>query len=277
MLAAVAGVARWIEPRLVYQPTSPQSSWSRKAYAAVDEGRTKSRVDEVWLTTADGVRIHSWLLTPRKGPVDGLPMFLWFHGNAGNVGRWLSVYEKMVRLPARVLAVDFRGYGRSEGTPTEEGLYKDADAAWDYLTRELDIPQERIFIYGFSLGGGVAVDLASRVQAGGLVIEAPFSSLPEVAAAHYRIVPEWAVQTKMDSLSKIGKITCPKFFFHSTRDQVVPYGLGCKLFEAASEPKEFLVVDGAGHNETFEAAGDELFEAMRRLVLSSRAGVAPGA
>jgi pimeloyl-ACP methyl ester carboxylesterase len=274
VLAAVVGAVRWLEPRFVYQPAGAGSFGTRRAYADVAEGRTKSTVEDVWLTTGDGVRIHAWWLSPkgdtRGGALDDLPVFLWFHGNAGNVGTWLSRYESMVELPAHVLAVDFRGFGRSEGTPGEEGLYRDADAAWDYLTRELRIPAERILVYGFSLGGAVAVDLASRVQAGGLVIEASFTSLPEVASTHYRILPQTVLRTKMDSLSKIGGVNCPKLFFHSPKDRVVPFELGRKLFDAAPGPKEFLQVDGVGHNETFEAAGNRLFDALRQLVKSGR-------
>ncbi len=266
VVAAAIALPRWLEPKLVYQPVGASNFLTRPNYAAVEAGRTMSRIEDVWLTTADGVRIHAWLLGPRKGKVDELPVFLWFHGNAGNNAGWLPRYETMVDLPARVLAVDYRGYGKSEGTPSEDGLYRDADAAWEYLTRERGIPPGRIFIYGFSLGGAVAIDLASRVRAAGLVIESSFTTLPEVAAAHYPVIPKSIIRTKMDSLSKIGKIAGPKLFFHSPSDEVVPYGLGRRLFEAASGPKEFLEVEGAGHNETFEAAGERLFDAVRRLV-----------
>ncbi|MBM4354544.1 MAG: hypothetical protein FJ109_12270 [Deltaproteobacteria bacterium] len=150
VVAAAVALPRWLEPKLIYQPVDASNLLTRPIYSAVKEGRTKSQVEDVWLTTSDGVRIHAWLLSPKgnmKGAVlDALPVFLWFHGNAGNNAGWLPRFESMVELPARVLAVDYRGYGKSEGSPSEEGIYKDADAAWAYLTLERRIPPERIFI-----------------------------------------------------------------------------------------------------------------------------------
>ena len=265
-VAALMVAGAYFEPRMVFTPSQAYSSWTRKGYEAVEQGRTRALVQDVWLTTADGVRIHAWFMSPRGDRGRELPVVLWFHGNAGNVGRFLRVYEKVVGLSAHVFAVDYRGYGHSEGTPSEEGVYRDADAAWDYLTRQQGIPPERIIIYGFSLGGAVAVDLAARVKPGGLIVQSSFTSIPELAHNHYPMVPRWLVRTQLDSLAKISEVRCPKLFIHSTGDRLIPYDMARRLYDAAPEPKEFLVVKGAGHSQTFSKGGKKLLKAIRRLL-----------
>lgn len=197
-------------------------------------------------------------------------MVLWFHGNAGNVGRWLPAYERVVGLGAHVFAVEYRGYGRSEGKPSEEGLYVDAEAAWKYLLEQRGFYPGNVVIFGYSLGGGVAVELASRVQPGGLIVQSSFSSIPDLATTLYPMVPRWLVRTQMNSLEKVGAITCPKLFVRSRKDRLIPYQMGRALYAAAAKPKEFFTVDNAGHGQTFYKGGGPLLEAIQRLIMDRR-------
>ena len=162
--------------------------------------------------------------------------------------------------------MDYRGYGRSEGSPDEDGVYADAMAAWRYLLDDRGVAPSSVIIYGFSLGGAVAVDLASRVEAAGLVVQSSFTCVPDMAAAIFPLVPRALVRTQMDSAGKILAVSGPKLFIHSPRDELVPYRLGKKLYEAAGEPKAFYVVEGAGHNDTFLAGGQGLLSTLLEFV-----------
>jgi len=175
------------------------------------------------------VRLHGWWIR-RIGSGDDDPVLLFFHGNAGNLShRAELLFELAIRVPARVFVVGYRGYGRSEGRPSEDGLYRDARAAWRHLTGEGGLPPDRIVIFGKSLGGAVAIDLATEVDPGGLIVESSFTSIPDMAGKHYPFVPKFMVRTRMNSLAKITTISCPKLFIHSKADRVVPYALGRKL------------------------------------------------
>ena len=173
-------------------------------------------------------------------------------------------------LPAEVLIFDYRGYGRSEGKPSEKGLYSDARAAWRYLEVERSVAPERVVLFGRSLGAGVAVDLASHVEPAGLVVESGFSSIPAMARHHYPFIPRFLVRSRMDSLTKIQTISCPKLFVHSRADEVAPFALGYALYEAAPEPKKFYEVEGAGHNETSLVGGRAYFAALAEFINSTR-------
>jgi fermentation-respiration switch protein FrsA (DUF1100 family) len=170
---------------------------------------------------------------------------------------------RLAKTPARIFIVGYRGYGRSEGKPSEHGLYLDARAAWDYLVDELRVPPNRIVIFGISLGGAVAVNLASEVKPAGLIVQSSFTSVPDMAARHYPFVPKALVRTKMDSLSKIGDVRAPILFIHSTGDSVAPYEFGQKLYDAAPDPKRFFTVKGAGHDDTWAVGGHAYFAAIR--------------
>jgi len=176
----------------------------------------------------------------------------------------------MTGIPVQVFIVDYRGYGRSEGTPTEHGLYLDARAAWDYLTNERGVPSERVIIFGKSLGGAPAIDLASQVEPAGLIVQSSFTSAADMAAVVMPLLPSVFLRTKMDSVTKISRISCPKLFIHSRADEVVPFELGYRLYQAAPEPKQFCEVNGAPHNSTYLVGGKPYFDAIRGFVESCR-------
>ena len=251
------------ERSLIFFPTRyPDGMWDTDV-AARGSG---CGIDDHFFTAADGTRLHGWWCRRLDGN-SGDPVLLFFHGNAGNLSHRVDLLiELATRTPASVLVVGYRGYGRSEGRPKEAGLYLDARAAWKYLTEEIGIDADLIVIFGKSLGGGVAVDLAMEAPAAGLIVESSFTSIPDMAGAHYPFVPKFLVRTQMNSVVKIPFISMPKLFIHSREDRVVPYRLGRDLFEAATEPKRFHEVVGAGHNDTWLVGGDAYFEALSAFI-----------
>jgi len=252
LLAAVAALMLLFERRLIYFPqrgldVTPQ------ALGLVSE--------ELPLRAEDGVRLHGWFL-----PVKGSRLTLLVcHGNGGNVSHRLDrALAAQAQLRTDVLLFDYRGYGRSEGSPDEEGTYRDARAAWRWLI-EKGQPPGRIVIFGESLGSAVALQLA--LDTGGaraLVLESPFASIPEMARAVYPFLPVWPlVRTRYDNLAKVGRLRLPLLVMHGERDDVVPFAQGRRLFEAAPEPKRFYAIPGASHNDTYLVGGDAYWRALR--------------
>ena len=223
-------------------------------------------VEDSFYASEDGIRLHSWWCTPPEPTANG-PVFLLFHGNAGNLShRAVFALELAARTGAEVVLAGYRGYGRSDGKPSEDGLYADARAAWGLITTEREIDPGRIVVFGKSLGGAVAVNLATETGPAGLIVESSFTSIPDMAARHYPFVPKSLIRTRMDSLAKIGNVGCPLLVIHSRADQVVPFDLGRTLYEAAREPKTFYEVERAGHNETWLVGGPPYFDAVADFV-----------
>jgi fermentation-respiration switch protein FrsA (DUF1100 family) len=259
-------VMAWFEESLIFFPTRyPDGLWDTEV-AARGSGCV---IEDHFFSAQDGVRLHGWSCRRIDSSRDA-PMLLFFHGNAGNLSHRADLLIELARrTPADVFVVGYRGYGRSEGRPDEGGLYLDARAAWKYLTGSEGVAAERIVIFGKSLGGAIAIDLASEVEAAGLIVESSFTSIADMAGAHYPFVPKFMIRTRMESEAKIPSVTCPKLFIHSKIDRVVPYRLGRALFEAAGEPKRFHEVVGAGHNETWLVGGDSYFDALARFISES--------
>ena len=270
------------EDRFIYFPSRyPEGMWDVASLRGASAGENSPKVEDVWMTTADGVRIHGWYCTPQEGAGEqsstastGMTL-LWFHGNAGNLSHRYAMVRELIKLPAAVFIIDYRGYGRSEGSPSEAGLYLDARAAWNHLTNERRIPASKIVIFGDSLGAAVAIDLATEVEAGGLIVQSGFTSIADMAAEVMPFVPGFIIRTKMDSLGKIPRVHGPKLFIHSPVDEMVPYHMGRRLFDAAREPKQFYEVANASHNEMESIGGRAYFDAIGNFVRSCAA--APGA
>jgi len=221
--------------------------------------------EDVTLRASDGVKLHGWFV-PGPGEGGG-PIFLFLHGNAGNVSHRVDNIRRLHEIGLGVFILDYRGYGRSEGKPCEEGLYRDAEAAYAYLLSRNGMSKEKIVVFGRSLGGAVAVDLCARVECGRLILESTFTSAADMARAILPFVPVGPfLAEKFDSLGKIGKVRAPLLQFHGTRDETVPFRLGEKLFRAAPGPKEFVPIAGAGHNDTYEVGGIPYFEKIRAFV-----------
>jgi fermentation-respiration switch protein FrsA (DUF1100 family) len=266
-VAAAVVLMMVFEDSLIFFPTSyPDGEWDVEAVAR-GSGCT---VEDCFYVSEDGVRLHSWWCR-RSAAEPNETVLLFFHGNAGNLSHRADLMLELAnRVGAEVVVAGYRGYGRSEGRPSEEGLYADARAAWRFVTVDRSVDPGRIVVLGKSLGGAVAVDLAVASDPAGLIVESSFTSIPDMAARHYPFVPKALVRTRMDSLSKIGGLGCPLLVIHSRADEVVPFELGRTLFEAAFEPKTFFEVEGAGHNETWLVGGQGYFEVIARFVGEAR-------
>jgi fermentation-respiration switch protein FrsA (DUF1100 family) len=218
--------------------------------------------EEVSLKTKDGVTISGWYIPAEKER----GVLLFCHGNGGNISHRLDSIKIFNSLNLSVFIFDYRGYGKSEGTPTEKGTYLDAEAAWDYLIKIKGKQPEKIVVFGRSLGGAVAGDLALRKNPAGLIIESSFSSLPDIGKKYYPLLPVSLLSRfKYDTISKIGRINCPKLIIHSPEDEVVPYDHGITLFENALPPKYFLGIRG-GHNDGFFISGSLYTDGLRKFL-----------
>ena len=200
--------------------------------------------EDVYMTTSDGVKINGWFL---KNP-RGSSTILFAHGNAGTISDRLMKTKFFYDLGFNVFVFDYRGYGKSEGRPSEKGIYLDALAAYDYLQSRGDVNMAHIVLYGASLGGVVVIDLAGKRPVAALVVDSSLTSAQDMAKVLYPMLPSFLMTIKFDSITKIKTLTMPKLFIHSPEDRVVPFAMGRRLFEAAPEPKEFLQVHG-GHND----------------------------
>ena len=216
--------------------------------------------EDVILEPEAGVQLHAWFF-PHPQPVASL---LFCHGNAGNISHRLPNVRRLVDTGFQVLLFDYRGYGHSSGQPSETGLYRDAAAAWLYLVERPDTAGAPRIIFGRSLGGAVAVDLASHADASGLIVESTFTSIRTLTRLLYHLpLPDLPV--RYDSLSKIGQLKMPLLAIHGERDELIPYADGRALFEAAPEPKTWYPIPGAGHNDTFVVGGAAYFQQMAAL------------
>ncbi len=228
--------------------------------------------EDVTLTAADGVRLSAWYVPARKP----LGTVLFFHGNAGNMAGRLHFVRLYHGMGMNVLILDYRGYGRSEGRPGETGTYRDAEAAWRHLVGERGVPPEKILIAGRSLGGAVAVWLAARHEPGALVLESTFTSVADRARELLPIFPvDLMVRHRYESLERIGSVACPKLFVHGRDDRTIPIHHGRRLFEAASEPKAFLELEG-GHEDAVLRSRRRYEQTLERFVQETLGRRAPG-
>ncbi|MDX2168090.1 MAG: alpha/beta hydrolase [Deltaproteobacteria bacterium] len=214
--------------------------------------------EDVVLTSADGVRLHAWWV-PAAQPRMTL---LFLHGNGGNISHRLLKLAALSELDASVLLLDYRGYGRSDGTPSEAGTYADAQAAYDWL-RARGVAVEDIVVYGESLGGPIAVDLAARNPVGRLVLESSPSSIAAVARWHYPWLPtDWLLTYRYDALARLPRVRAPVLLLHSPTDEIVPYAMAEELYAAAPGDKRLVPLAG-GHNDAFAVAAPVYQAALR--------------
>ena len=203
--------------------------------------------EDVEITTTDNIKLHGWYL-PVKGAKHAV---LFFHGNAGNISHRGDSLDIFHRLGLNTLIIDYRGYGKSEGSISEQGLYRDAKAAWQYLIEHKNFQTKDIIIFGRSLGGAVATQLASQVQPRALMIESTFSSVKDMARIMMPLVSRFVyLRYDFDTVSNIAQVKSPVLLMHSPEDDVIPYALGQKVFAAANSPKYSYEMQG-GHNDGF--------------------------
>ncbi len=213
-------------------------------------------LEDVWFTSADGTKLFGWYVENRA--TSGV--ILWCHGNAGNIINRLENLKLLYQSGLSVFLFDYRGYGKSQGRPSEEGLYQDALGAYDYLTRTRMIRPERLIIFGRSLGGAVAGELASQKPAAGLILESVFPSIEAVAKFHYGGLPvHWLLGANFKLMDRLPQLLLPKLVIHGDRDDIIPLELGRQVFEAAKPPKSFYLIEGADHNNTYQVGGAAYF------------------
>lgn len=261
------------EKRLVFFPQIPgrlTGDWSPPDLA----------YEEVWLTAEDGVRLHTWWIS--SAAADDVPTILCFHGNAANIAWRADVYRFLRDLPANVFALEYRGYGRSEGSPTEPGIYRDAEAAYTYLIHERRIPPRRIIALGQSLGTAVAAELAAQQELGGIVLEAPFPSARALARRIYWFVPglAWLIRSRFETSRNLAmansKFALPLLVIHCTHDPVIPFVFGQQVYDGAPEPKSFLAISGECHEEATLADPAGVRRELLRFLEQVRTGRPPG-
>ncbi len=204
-------------------------------------------VEDVSLTASDGPRLHAWWIPAPQAEFT----FLMFHGNAANLPNRADIYRFLHALQVNILAVEYRGYGRSEGSPSEQGIYLDARAGYQHLVQQRGIPPQRIIAFGASLGSAVAADLAAEREVGALVLEAPFPSAAAVARRVYAFLPGLGslMRTKLDIAAKLARVRAPLLVIHCTRDPVLAFSFGEAVFAAANEPKQFARIEAACHED----------------------------
>lgn len=210
----------------------------------LSEEPTVLPIEDVYFSTEDGVRLHGWWV-PHPRP---RATWIYFHGSAGHLGHQSSMLELLYSLGVHIFAFDYRGYGRSEGAPSEAGLRRDARAAWRHVVEERGQDPERLLLHGQSLGGAVAVDAALRHDAAGLVIQSSFLDVRSMAAVRHPQI-SWIARNQFESIEKVERLEMPKLFVHGTADETVPVDHGRSLYERAAPPKTLFLVPGAGHND----------------------------
>ncbi|HVF43767.1 MAG TPA: alpha/beta hydrolase [Pyrinomonadaceae bacterium] len=227
--------------------------------------------EEVWFKTADGLRLYGWLFHPRDG--QAAASVIYFHGNGGNLSYCGWVGKELAARGFDVLVFDYRGYGRSEGAPAgERELYADADAAYDFVTKGRGVAPGRLALYGQSLGTAAAIDLASRRECGALVAESGLSSAADMAGAIMPWLPRFVrglTKNKLDSASKIARVSCPVLVVHGARDELIPAEQGRRLYDAARGPKQLKVIEGAGHNDLSNVGGAKYIDSLADFVRGS--------
>lgn len=219
---------------------------------------------EVWIATSDLVNLNAWYL-----PVDHpRATLLFLHGNGGNISHRLDKLALFNSLGLSVLIIDYRGYGLSEGTPSEEGTYRDAEAAWEYLTGNQKINAKDIIVYGESLGGAVATWLTTQHNPGALILDSTFTSIIDMGKRYYPYLPlKFIARIRYPTIDRIDSINCPVLIIHSSDDDIVPFAMGKQLYERANQPRDFLQIHG-NHNYGFMQSLDAYRSGLDNFILT---------
>lgn len=208
------------------------------------------------VTTEDDVELRGWYLPPNPAPPEGAraPGLIWFYGNMETVGGIAPVLREFRPQGIGLVVLDYRGYGESGGAATEAGVYKDAEAAWRYLTQRPEIDTTRIAVYGRSIGSAVALYLATERPVRAVVLESPFTSGRDMAEEHYGMLPGWLVQLRLDNRERAQRLTAPLLVFHGTEDWIAPFEMG-RAIAQAGRAELFVPLEGSGHNDTYTVGG----------------------
>jgi fermentation-respiration switch protein FrsA (DUF1100 family) len=244
------------ENKVIFHPARyPEGFWNPSSVGIPAQ--------DIYFASEDGVKLHGWFI-PNPNAVATL---LWFHGNAGNISHRLDNIQRLKPLNLNIFIFDYRGYGRSEGVPDEQGIYKDSRAAYKKVLAMDGVSVDSLFLFGRSLGGICAVETAMNHPARGLILESVFTNSADMSRQVFPLIPlGWAIRSKLDAIGKVPHLKLPKLFLHGTRDEIVPYDLGRKLFEQAGDPKTFYSIEGAGHNDTYILGGVGYYDVLNRFI-----------
>jgi len=256
LLAAFSGLMYVQQPGMIFFPDreiveTPQA-WGLE-------------YENVILDTKDNLQLHGWFIPNQESK----HTLLFFHGNAGNISHRGESVRIFHRLGLNVLIFDYRGYGKSQGKPGEQGMYQDANAAWSYLTQIKGMESNNIIIFGRSLGGAIATKLAFDVQPGKLILESTFSSGKDMAKSIFPFMSHFiVVRFGFNSEERIKNVTCPVLVIHSPDDEIIPFRLGEKIYAAANEPKTFFRLKG-DHNAGFYQSQPDYEQALGQFLLKN--------
>lgn len=218
--------------------------------------------EDIFFKTSDGVVLNGWFISTPQSKAT----LIFCHGNGGNISHRLESINNFHKIGFNVFIFDYRGYGKSKGTVSEEGTYLDAVAAYNYVASRQDVAKDKTIAFGRSLGGVIAIELAIRTKVALLICESSFVSIMDMAKQIYKVrIPGCFLAYRYDALSKIRNVIVPKLIIHSQDDEIVPFFHGERLFQAAKKPKEFYTLRG-GHNNGFLATGNDYLEYIETFV-----------
>jgi dipeptidyl aminopeptidase/acylaminoacyl peptidase len=244
-----------LEKRILYSPYK---------FKVTPTSSTRPSMEEVEIESTDGVKLICYLY-PLRSEDSASTWIIWFQGNSGSVVLNDRHTRVFLKLGINVLAVDYRGYGKSSGEPSESGLYDDAEASYNYLTKVRHISAKKIFLYGYSLGAGVVSNLATKIPAAGVILEAAYKSLPDLGKEMYPWLPADLLPVqRFDSFRRIDEIAMPKLFIHAIDDKRIPIAHGRALFEKATEPKSMVELRG-GHDFAIQEDSVKYVAALRKF------------
>ncbi|HYT64468.1 MAG TPA: alpha/beta hydrolase [Gemmatimonadales bacterium] len=223
--------------------------------ALPDPLKTIGTGERVELMMQDGTKVVGWYLPPLAAPRRPFAALLWFYGNGETIAAIWPIIREFRPPDTALLVLDYPGYGGSGGRTSEAGIYEAGDLAYNALLSHAEVDRHRIYVYGRSLGSAVATHVAATHDVAGLILESPFTSARGMAARHYRIFPRFLVRLGLDNLDRIKRIHCPVLIFHGTADMLVPITMGREVAAAAGGPVEFVMIEGSGHNDTYDMGG----------------------
>lgn len=245
-------IIRYIERKYIFYPMKEVELFPDSAGL---------KFEDVYFRTQDNKRLNAWFIPAENASLT----VLFSHGNAGNLSHRIEKASMLAGLGLNVFVYDYRGYGKSQGSPDERGFYKDISAAFDYLVNEKKIAAEKIILYGESIGGAAAIDLAMKQNAGAVIIEGTFTSIKDMARLTMPFIPYFVYSSRFDSFSKIKDIMAPKLIIHSIDDEIIPFSFGERLYSSALPPKKFLELRGS-HNTAFLESKEEYINGIKAFL-----------
>ena len=271
MAIVVGAIAVYLVLCLVLWAMQEKITFPAPRAALPDPLKTVGYGEPIEVRMQDGTRLAGWYLPAVEGgqgrsKAGKSPGMLWFYGNGENIAAIGPIIRDFRPKNAALLVLDYPGYGGSSGRTTEAGIYEAGDLAYSALLSRSDVDPKHVYVYGRSLGTAVATHVAASHEVAGLILESPFTSAIEMAKRHYRIFPTFIVRLRLDNLGRIKRIRCPILIFHGTSDMLVPITMGREVAEAAGGPVEFVMIEGSGHNDTYDLGGHAYRDKMAGFV-----------